>query len=142
MLDASSDSGQTTTQITYCIGFFYRFWNYSGMVKAAACILLLIFGPHVWCVFNSRGMESLSVLLHLHHKRELKGVVEECSYELLIWGRKSVGRKSISGCVYSMHHGIDGRAASGHVEGVNGHVRLPKHFLLLTRVKRISLPDT
>lgn len=45
--------------------FFYRFWNYSGMVKAAACILLLIFEPRVWCVFNSRGMESLSVLLHL-----------------------------------------------------------------------------
>lgn len=74
-------------------------------------------------------------------KRELKGVVEECSYEPLIWGRKSVDRKSISGCVYSMYHGIDGRAASGRV-GANGHVRLPKHFLLLTRVKPLSLPDT
>lgn len=53
-----------------------------------------------------------------------------------------MGRKSVSGCVYSMHHGIDGGAASDHVEGANGHVRLPKHFLLLIRVKPISLPDT
>lgn len=46
----------------------------------------------------------------------------------------------VSGC-YSMHHGANGRAACGQRQ--NGHERLPKHLMLLTRhTKSISLPDT